>query len=67
MVDCGNEEVIRSLGAEAERLDKMGDGLQDLILRSTNMSEEQKMKLTQEVARRQKAASDLRRLIIDLS
>jgi hypothetical protein len=52
---------------DAKRLDEMGDGLQQLILRSPNMSEERKKRLTEEVARRQQDASDLRKLIIQMS
>ncbi len=67
MSDSSKEEIIRILGADAKRLDEMGDGLQQLILRSPNMSDEQKKRLTEEVARRQQDASDLRKLIIQMS
>ena len=67
MFDSSKEEIILSLGADAKRLDEIGDGLQQLILRSPNMSEERKKQLTKEVARRQQAASELRKLIIEIS
>jgi hypothetical protein len=63
MSGFGDLVWIKSLEAEAKKLDEMGDRLQEVITHSPNMSDEVKSKLTRQVAQRQKDASEIRMLI----
>jgi ribosomal protein L22 len=67
MSDLGEAVIRGNLEAEAKKLEKLSDGMQEIVLKSRNISEEQKRALTKKAAIQQQAASDIRKVISTLS
>lgn len=63
MNGIGDAVAKAGLEAQVRKLDELSDGLQEIILKSSSMSEEQKAKLTEIVAQRQGDARVLRTMI----
>jgi predicted double-glycine peptidase len=63
MNGIGDAVAKAGLEAQVRKLDELSDGLQEIILKSSSMREEQKAKLTEIVAQRQGDARVLRTMI----
>jgi hypothetical protein len=67
MSELGDAVIKSNLEAEAKKLEKMSDAMKEIVLKSRNISTEQKQDLTKRAALQQQAASDIRKVISSLS
>jgi hypothetical protein len=67
MGELGNTVITSNLEAEAKKLEKMSDAMKEIVLKSRNISLEERKDLTKRAAVQQQAASDIRKVISSLN